>query len=189
MRIVGGSLRGRRLESPMGREVRPTSDRAREALFNLLMHGPYDGLEGPAPTGLDVLDVFAGSGAMGLEALSRGARRVTFIENDRDAVRLIRRNLAALELATHGEVLPRDALAPGLAPRPHALAFLDAPYRSGLSPPALSVLAGNGWLAENAVCIVEVGKSESLPPQPGFTQVDERRYGAAHIQILRFTAT
>lgn len=189
MRVVGGELRGRRLESPDGRDIRPTSDRAREALFNLLMHGPYDGPEGPLPRGLDVIDVFAGSGAMGIEALSRGASRATFIENDREAVRLIRHNLEGLELGTRAEVLPRDALAPGLAPRAHALAFLDAPYRSGLSEPALEALAGNGWLTEDALCIVEVSKAETLTPPEGFAIVDERRYGAAHVYVLQHRGT
>lgn len=189
MRIVGGELRGRRLESPAGRDIRPTSDRAREALFNLLMHGPYDGPEGPAPMGLDVLDVFAGSGAMGIEALSRGAARATFIEDDREAVRLIRRNLTALNLATKAEVLPRDALVPGPAIRPHALAFLDAPYKSELSAPALTALAQQGWLADNAICMVEVGKAEALTIPAGFFKRDERRYGAARVLILEHRAT
>lgn len=189
MRVVGGELRGRRLESPDGREIRPTSDRAREALFNLLMHGPYDGPDGPAPKGLNVIDAFAGSGALGVEALSRGAARATFVENDREAVRLIRRNLAALKLEARSEVLPRDALTPGLAPRPHDLAFLDAPYRSSLSEAALAALGGNGWLDDGALCVVEVGKVETLLPPDGFSILDERRYGAAHVYILRFGGT
>lgn len=186
MRIVGGSLKHRRLESPPDHSVRPTSDRAREALFNLLMHGPYDGPEGPCPSGLDVLDAFAGSGALGLEALSRGATRASFIENDRAAVRLIRANAAALGVSRQAEVWPRDALAPGPAVRAHGLCLLDPPYGSGLAGPALEALAENGWLAPGAICTAEVGKAESLEPPAGFIALDERRYGAAHVYILEF---
>lgn len=186
MRIVGGELKGRRLESPQGRDIRPTSDRAREALFNLLMHGPYDGPDGPAPKGLYVLDVFAGSGALGLEALSRGARRATFIEKDREAARLIRRNAEALGLEERIELLQRDASLPGHAARPHDLAFLDPPYGSGIGGAALSALAESGWLAPGAICLLEIGKAETLSPPADFRELDVRRYGAACVHVLRY---
>ena len=186
MRIVGGRHRGRRLATPEGRDIRPTADRAREALFNLLAHGPYAGDAGPMPTGVDVLDAFAGTGALGFEALSRGAAHVTFLEQDAAAVRLIKENAATLKETAAVTVLQRDATQPGPAPRPHGLALLDAPYRSGLTAPALTALAADGWLAGGAVVVVELGKNEELDVPGGFTPADDRRYGAARMILLRY---
>lgn len=186
MRIVGGRHRGRRLATPEGRDIRPTADRAREALFNLLAHGPYAGDAGPMPMGVDVLDAFAGTGALGFEALSRGAGHVSFLEQDAAAVRLIKQNAAALDETAHVSVLRRDAVHPGPAPRPHGLALLDAPYRGGLTAPALTALAADGWLAADAVVVVELGKNEALAPPADFTPVDDRRYGAARMVLLRY---
>lgn len=188
MRIVGGRHRGRRLVTPEGRDIRPTADRAREALFNLLAHGPYASDAGPMPTGVDVLDAFAGTGALGFEALSRGAAHVTFLEQDAAAVRLIKQNTATLAESANVSVLQRDATQPGPATRPHGLALLDAPYRSGLTAPALTALAADGWLAEDAIVVVELGKNEELDTTASFTLADDRRYGAARMVLLRYVA-
>ena len=185
MRIVGGRHRGRRLQGPEGRRLRPTSDRAREALFNLLAHGPYGADAGPMPAGVEVLDVFAGSGALGLEALSRGAVHVTFIENDPAALELIRRNAAGMAAETEITLRRLDATRPGPALRAHGLVLMDPPYGSGLAGAALAALAAEGWLAADAIVAIELAKDEAFEPPAGFEAVDERRYGAARLVLLR----
>lgn len=184
MRIVGGVHRGRRLAAPPGEAVRPTSDRAREALFNILSHGSF------AAAGLPfadrpVLDAFAGTGVFGLEALSRGASQAAFIEQGREALAALRRNVAALGESERAHIVAGDATRPPRAPFACAVAFLDPPYRSGLAAPALTALAAAGWLAPDALVVVEIAASETLPPPAGFTIVDERVYGAARLVFLR----
>ena len=183
MRIVAGRHRGRKLISPVGEAVRPTSDRARQALFDILGSPGHATEEGPLPRGVAVLDAFAGTGALGLEALSRGAAQAVFLEASPAACRLIEQNLAAL--GERGIVLRRDARRPGPPPFPCGLAFLDPPYGEGLAEPALVALAEAGWLAPGALVSVEIGRRETLDPPPGFEAVDERVYGAARIALLR----
>jgi 16S rRNA (guanine966-N2)-methyltransferase len=187
MRIVAGRHRGRRLLAPPGETVRPTSDRAREALFNILSHGRLTA-EGFPFAGAAVLDVFAGTGALGLEALSRGAAEAAFIEQDRDALAALRRNIAALSEDAHSRIVPGDATRPPRAPSAYALAFLDPPYRSGLAAAALTALDAAGWLAPEALAVVELAAREHLPPPAGFSLVDERVYGAARLLFLRRAA-
>src|SRR5499433_3621347 len=143
MRIVGGKHRGRRLLAPPGETVRPTSDRAREALFNILSHGNLaaDGIPFAQKA---VLDAFAGTGALGLEALSRGAAEAVFIEQDREALAVLRRNVASLGESAHAEIVPGDATRPPRARVACAVVFIDPPYRSGLSAPALEALVRAG---------------------------------------------
>lgn len=186
MRIVAGRWRGRKLDAGPDRAVRPTSERMREALFNILAHGAAWRGEGPPlPQGAAVLDAFAGSGALGLEALSRGAARVAFLEKEGRACALIRRNLSGLDLGgAEAQVLQRDATAPGRAPFAAGLAFLDPPYGKGLAEAALAALLAGGWLAPGAAVVVETGLDETLPLPPGFTLVDERRYGIARASFL-----
>jgi 16S rRNA (guanine966-N2)-methyltransferase len=184
LRIVGGSHRGRRLVAPPGELVRPTSDRAREALFNILSHGDF------AAAGLPfadrpVLDAFAGTGALGLEALSRGASAAAFIESERQPLAALRRNLAALGEEDRGHIVAGDATRPPRAAFACAVAFLDPPYRSGLAAPALAALAGSGWLTADALAAVEVAAREELPLPPGFALLQERVYGAARLVFLR----
>ena len=184
MRIVGGSHRGRRLVAPPGEAVRPTSDRAREALFNILSHGEF------AAAGLmfadrPVLDAFAGTGAYGLEALSRGAGTAVFVENDREALAALRRNIAALGEEERAHIVAADATRPPHAPFACAVAFLDPPYRGGVAAPALAALAAAGWLAADALAVVEVAAREPLPAPEGFAIIDERTYGAARLVFLR----
>lgn len=171
MRIIAGQWRGRPLIAPRGQDTRPTADRVREALFSMLASrlGSFEGLQ--------VADLFAGSGALGLEALSRGAAHCVFVENDRRAVDAIRSNIAAL--GASGEVLARNAEHAAL-PAPVDLAFLDPPYGSGLAPAVLAKLAvaPGGWVS------VETGRGEAVAAE-GFEVDAERKYGKAKITLLR----
>ena len=188
MRIIAGRHRGRLLTAPPGEAVRPTGERAREALFDILAHGKF-ALAGPAYAGALVLDAFAGTGAFGLEALSRGASEAVFLENGRAALAALRANIAALGEAARSRVVSGDATAPPRAQAAAALAFLDPPYGRGLAAPALTALGAAGWLAAGALCIVELAAKERIEPPGGFALVDERRYGAARLAFLRFTVT
>jgi 16S rRNA (guanine966-N2)-methyltransferase len=185
LRIIGGAHRGRRLVAPVGEAVRPTSDRAREALFNILSHGRF-AASGLPFAGRPVLDGFAGTGAVGLEALSRGASAAVFIENRRDALAALRRNVASLGEEDRAHIVAADATRPPRAAMLCAVAFLDPPYRSGLAAPALSALAEAGWLAPEALAAVEIAAREDLPVPDGFAAVDERVYGAARLVFLRY---
>lgn len=185
MRIVGGRHRGRPLATPTGGDIRPTSDRSREAIFNILGHvEAYRTEHGPLPVGANVVDVFAGTGALGLEALSRGATHVTFIDADPTAQALLRRNIAALKETENVTVLARDATAPGPTDKPCHLALLDPPYRSDLAGPALTALARNGWLAPGAVAVIELPTKGAFEPLAGFEVRDKRKYGRAKILFL-----
>ena len=184
LRIVGGVHRGRRLVAPLGDTVRPTSDRAREALFNILSHGDF------ATSGLmfaerPVLDAFAGTGAFGLEALSRGAGAAVFIEDNPEALAALRRNVAALGEEHRAQIVAGDATRPPRAAQACAVAFLDPPYRSGLAAPALEALAAAGWLTPDALVVIEVAAREDVRPAAGFTLIGERVYGAARLVFLR----
>lgn len=186
MRIVAGRHRGRRLSAPPGSVVRPTADRVRASIFNVLVHGRA----GLALDGAVVLDVFAGTGAFGLEALSRGARHATFIDNDGSALAALRKNVAALGEAERAALLRLDATAaapPPLAARaPADVVFLDAPYQSGASAPALAGLARRGWIAAGARCVVELGRGEPFAPPAGFTLIDERAWGRTRVAFLEY---
>jgi 16S rRNA (guanine966-N2)-methyltransferase len=185
VRIIAGRHRGRKLAAPPGETVRPTGERAREALFNILAHGKL-AASGPAYGGALVLDAFAGTGAFGLEALSRGADEVVFIENGRAALATLRENIAALGEEQRTRIVGGDATAPPRAPAPAALAFLDPPYGKGLAAPALAALAAAGWLRDGALCVVEMAAKERIEPPPGFASLDERRYGPARVAFLRY---
>ncbi len=186
MRIVGGAFRGRALAAPRGRAVRPTSERVREALFDILGHGL--GRRESWPKDAHVLDVFAGTGALGLEALSRGAGRVTFIEKDPAACRAIERNARALGAAGRATLLRRNALRPAAPPPdlpPADVLLMDPPYRSDLAAPTLKALRARGWLARNGVSVVEMAADESFEPPRGFALADERRYGGTVLLFLK----
>jgi 16S rRNA (guanine966-N2)-methyltransferase len=184
MRIVAGRYRGRRLVAPPGEAVRPTSDRAREALFNIVLHGDYAAAGSPL-AGKPVLDAFAGTGAVGLEALSRGAGAAAFIENDRAALAALARNIAALGAEDRAHVVSGDATRPPRALFRCALAFLDPPYGSGLAAPALTALDRAGWLLPRALAVVEIAAGEEFAAPPGFATLDARQYGAARLIFLR----
>jgi 16S rRNA (guanine966-N2)-methyltransferase len=174
MRIVGGRLRGRALKGPASDSIRPTSDRLRESLFNILAHA-YD-----APTeGARVIDLFAGTGALAIEALSRGAGFALLVDQGAEAAATIRANLEALGLAGSARLLRRDARKLGLAPEGerYGLAFLDPPYGKGLAPPALKALRDGGWLEPNALIVIEEGAEAVAPLPEGFILREARRFG------------
>ncbi len=184
MRIASGDLKGRPIRTPEGDDTRPTSDRARQAVFNILQHASWAaGLDGAR-----VIDLFAGSGAMGLEALSRGAQACLFVEKAEPALAAIRANVEAFRLGARARVLRQDATK--LPTRPPAdppfdLAFLDPPYSKGLGEAALAALLAGGWLAEDAVIVLERGAGEPALSTPAYRLLDERRYGVASVLFLR----
>lgn len=189
MRIVGGKHRGRGLDSPPDAAVRPTSDRARESLFNILEHGKLT-RGGLSPVrSARVLDAFCGTGALGLEALSRGAAFATFMDTGPAALRLAQSNARKLGETATTRFLQADATRPPRADAPCTLAFLDAPYGEGLATPALAALATAGWLADGAIIVVETATRDDLEPPAGFAKVDERRYGKAKLTFLVFGAS
>jgi len=169
--------------------VRPTADRTRQALFNILEHGQFVEGGGSPVRDAVVLDAFAGTGALGLEALSRGARRVVFMEIAGEALAILARNVAACREQERAEILRADATHPPAAREACTLAFLDPPYRSGHAAPALRALAASGWLADGAIISVELAENEAFAPPDGFTAMDERHYGAARIVLLRYGGT
>lgn len=188
MRIIGGDFRGRRLAAPAGRDVRPTSGRVRESLFNVLMHGLAD-WDGEL-AGASVVDLFCGAGALGLEALSRGAAHVTLIDHAAPVLALARKNAAlGVGAAKRTTVLKLDATQlpppPRIARAPCGVAFLDPPYGKGLAAPALGALKNRGWLAGGGLAAVEVAAEEELAAPRGFEVLETRTYGAAKVAFLR----
>lgn len=185
MRIVSGAYRGRALVAPTGLSTRPTADRVRQALFDVLSHAPF----APDLHEARVIDLFAGSGALGLEAMSRGAAYCLFVETDEAARGAIRTNLDTLNLLGAGRVHRRDAT--DLGPRPATdgapfdLAFLDPPYGKGLGEKALAGLLAGGWLATDALCVLERGADELDPVIAGFDLIDVRRWGPAAVSFLK----
>jgi 16S rRNA (guanine966-N2)-methyltransferase len=166
--------------------VRPTADRTRQALFNILEHGHFVEGGGSPVGGARVLDAFAGTGAMGLEALSRGADHVVFMESAREALEALKRNVAACREEDNSEILNVDATRPPPTQAGCTLAFLDPPYNRDLAAPCLSALAAGGWLTGGALCTVELAAGEAFTPPDGFGVLDERRYGAARVALLRY---
>jgi len=182
LRVIAGRHRGRRLLAPPGPATRPTADRVRQALFDMLWHAPWAGRS--AVEGAHVLDAFAGTGALGLEALSRGAAHATFLERDRAAIGVLRGNLATCGETERSLVLTVDATRPPAAAAGCTLVFLDPPYGMGLVASALPPLVAAGWIAPGALICAE---TEVPPPPspPGLTQLAERVHGAAALQVFR----
>ncbi len=185
MRIVSGQYRGKAIVAPPGEATRPTSDRARQAVFNILEHAAW----APELNGARVIDVFAGSGALGLEALSRGAGFCLFVETDDAARGAIRENIDAMHLFGVTRVHRRDATdlgpRPASAGTPFDIAFLDPPYAKGLGEKAVAELRAHGWLAPGAILMFERGRSEIDPVLEGFEQIDARDYGAARVLFYK----
>lgn len=185
MRITGGKLGGRRLVTPDDASVRPTSDRTRQAIFNMLRHKDFGfgfELEGAA-----VLDLFAGTGALGIEALSQGARWCLLVDDSADSRALQRENIEGLGLTGATRIWRRDATNLGpLGPSaggPFNLVFLDPPYRKNLIPPALKSLKDGGWLADKALIVIESDAKEEIDIT-GFKLLDERDYGETRVRFL-----
>lgn len=185
MRVVGGRLKGLALAAPKGADIRPTSDRLREAVFNVLAHGHGD----PVP-GARVLDLCAGTGAMGIEALSRGARSALFVDLSGEARALVRRNLEAAGVMGLARISRRDAahLGPAGAQGGFTLIFLDPPYGRGIAERALGGLVRGGWLASGALVVAEERAGIELHTPAGYEPLERRSYGDSEIHILRFGA-
>ena len=180
MRIVAGAWRGRALVAPAGATTRPTADRVRQALFDMIWHAPWGGrevLEGSA-----VLDAFAGTGALGLEALSRGAASAVFMETDRAALAALRQNIFACKADAMCRVLAADATRPPPG-APCGLVFLDPPYALGLVARAVAALGTAGWLAPGALLVAELGREDAVPPLGAL--LAERAHGAARVTLWR----
>jgi 16S rRNA (guanine966-N2)-methyltransferase len=181
VRIVGGRFKGAALKGPRSEAVRPTSDKLRESLFNILAHSHGD----PVP-GARVLDLFAGTGALGLEALSRGARFALFVDEAAEARGLIRANVEALGLTGATRIFRRDATKLGHVPiQPFALVFCDPPYGRGLGERALRAALEGGWLEPDALAVLEEAARTEVEAIPGFERLDERRYGDSKLLFLR----
>ena len=192
MRIVGGRFGGVALAGLRGgdpaAQLRPTADRVRESLFNLLAHGRYG--DPAPPQGRNILDLFAGTGALGLEALSRGAASATFVDDGRAALALLRRNIDRLGLGDAARVVARDATRLGRNPgAPFDLVFLDPPYGRGLGERAIAAALAGGWVAPGALVVWEDSASVNQAPPPGLTLLDRRRYGETMIAICRSSAS
>lgn len=187
MRIVSGEFRGKALVTPAGDRTRPTSDRARQAVFNILEHAAWS----PGVRDQRIIDLFAGSGALGFEALSRGAAFCLFVETDDAARGAIRENVDAMGLFGRTRVHRRDAtdlgVRPGADGPAFGLAFLDPPYGQGLGERALARLAEGGWLAPGAVVMFERGSDEPDFEVEGFEKLDARDYGAARVHFMRYS--
>src|SRR5205085_12480422 len=173
MRVVGGRLRGRNLASPSSREIRPTADRLRESVFNILMHAYDNPIEGAR-----VLDLFAGTGALGIEAISRGAKFALFVDNGAEARALLRNNVESLGLGGVTKVYRRDATDPGPAHpvEPFSLVFIDPPYGNGLAEKSLAALRDGGWLTPGALLVVEEAKAAAFAAPDGFEELERRSH-------------
>ena len=182
MRIVGGHLRGRTLAAPRSQAIRPTADRLRESLFNILVHAYGDPISGAR-----VLDLFAGTGALGLEALSRGATFALFVDDGAEARALLRENVAALGLGGATRIFRRDATKLGAAHplEPFSLAFLDPPYGQGLAEKALVSARAGGWLSPGALIVVEEGAEAKFAAPAGFEELERRVYDDTALTILQ----
>ena len=182
MRIVGGRLRSRPIAGPKGPGLRPTADRLRESLFNILAHAYGDPVAGAR-----VLDLFAGTGALGIEAVSRGAAFALFVDNGAEARALLRNNVEALGLGGVTKVYRRDAtnLGPAHPMEPFSLVFLDPPYRMKLAEKALASLRDGGWLTPGALLVVEEAKDAVFAAPDGFAELERRVYDDTEFTILR----
>jgi 16S rRNA (guanine966-N2)-methyltransferase len=182
MRVVGGRLRGRTLAAPKSNAIRPTADRLRESLFNILIHAYGDPISGAR-----VLDLFAGTGALGIEALSHGALFTLFVDEGAEARALLRENVAALGLGGVTRVFRRDAtkLGPAYPIEPFSLAFLDPPYGQGLAEKALAAALAGGWFVADALIVVEETSKATFAAPENFTELERRRYDDTEFIFLK----
>src|SRR5436305_11821346 len=185
MRIVGGRLRGRAIAAPKSQTIRPTADRLRESLFNILMHAYSDPI-----TGARVLDLFAGTGALGLEAVSRGAAFALFVDDGAEARALLRQNVEALGVAAVTRIFRRDAtkLGPAHPVEPFGLVFLDPPYGKGLAEKALTSAREGEWLTDDALIVVAEAMEAKFKLPDGFEEIERRKYDETEFVFLRLAA-
>jgi 16S rRNA (guanine966-N2)-methyltransferase len=188
MRIVAGKFKGRPIRTPEGRATRPTSDRARESIFNVLAHAAW----APNLEGRRIIDAFAGSGALGLEAMSRGGEFCLFVETDASARGCIRDNVEAFQLFGATRIHRRSATDLGPKPaglgKPFDLVLMDPPYGHNLVPAALEQLRKGAWITADALVVAETGSDEAALEAPGWEVLDERTYGAARVSFLRLSS-
>jgi 16S rRNA (guanine966-N2)-methyltransferase len=186
MRVVAGRFRGRAFQAPDDMTIRPTSDRVRESVFNILAHG----IEDFSLNGVRVIDLFAGTGALGIEAVSRGASYCLFVEDAPEARALIRKNVEAMGLTGETRIFRRDAtdLGPAGNMEPYGLAFLDPPYGKGLGEKALAALAEGKWLTDGAIVILEERAGAEVSFPAAFQLVDTRTYGDTEVRFLKFAS-
>jgi 16S rRNA (guanine966-N2)-methyltransferase len=182
MRIIAGKFKGRRLATPEDQAIRPTSDRAREAVFNLLMHGAYGG---QAIIDQPVVDLCCGTGALGLEALSRGAASCVFVDQDKKALQLAKDNAVHCGVAQVAQFIHADVAQLPAAREPVALVLMDAPYASPLLQPAYERLREGGWLRAGTLLVSELPKTATPPELNGATLGDARAYGKAQVCVYR----
>ena len=189
MRIVAGRHKGRRIWAPPGRDIRPTSDRVREAVFNILEHREWIAGDagGPGLRGVRVLDAFYGTGALGFEALSRGAEHAIFMDDAQDAIAACRHNADALGEVDRAEILRMSCLRPARAGRAVDLVFSDPPYFGDLAAPSLAALGTAGWIQRGTICVVQTAAAEPFETPDRCETVDDRRYGATRIRFLRWS--
>ena len=182
MRVVGGELKGRNIVAPASRDIRPTADRLRESVFNILVHAYDDPFQDAR-----VLDLFAGTGALGIEAISRGAVFALFVDNGAEARALLRNNVEALALGGVTKVYRRDAtdLGPAHPMEPFSLVFLDPPYGQGLAEKALASLRNGGWLKPNALLVVEEAKAAAFAAPDGYEELERRAYDDTEFVFLQ----
>ncbi len=179
MRIIAGIYRGRKLETPSDKDIRPTTDKMRERIFSMLQHARY-----PDLYGAKVMDVFAGTGALGLEALSRGASHVTFVEKSPKSIALLNKNIAAMKVENDVSLIKSRATNLKAAPAPCDIIFMDPPYGRSLLAPSIACLLDGNWLAGGGVIIAELKKDEDFEIPEGLTLMDDRKQGIQRVVFL-----
>jgi 16S rRNA (guanine966-N2)-methyltransferase len=185
LRIIAGKYRGRKIETKEHAKIRPTGSKTRGAIFNIITHGEFRGPEHSPLLDRRIIDLFCGTGAMGLEALSRGAGHVTFVDQSAESIALARANAAKMG-ETQARFIRNDSTTLPHADQPCSLAFLDPPYRSGLAAKSLKSLNDKGWLEKGAVAVVEMEVHEKFEAPEPYLQFDERKYGNTRIVFLRY---
>ena len=181
MRIVAGKLKGIKLAAPVGRDTtRPTADKARESLFNVLDHGKYSRIL----RGSRIVDVFSGTGALGLEAISRGAKHVAFFERDKLALAALNANITKCKMDDICQIFKSDALRPQKVNTPYDVLFFDPPYYQDLASQSTAAFAAQGWMADDSLSIIQIHPKDPFTAPSGFEIIDERKYGVARFLFM-----
>lgn len=186
LKIIAGKHRGKNIQTKKNSSIRPTGARTRGAIFNILMHGQFGDHDHSPLIDKSVIDLYCGTGALGLEALSRGAKHVTFVDESSDSLALANANITHMHENENAQTIRSDSTSLPKARRTCSLAFLDPPYNSGLAVKSLKSLAAQGWLEDGAVAVVEVSNRETLTAPDHYTIFDERKYGNTKIVMLRY---
>jgi len=186
LKIIAGKYRGKNIETKKSKDIRPTSGKARGAVFNILSHGIFSGEENSPIIDKVVADLFCGTGALGLEAISRGADSVIFVDQSKDSLEIARKNAMNLKEEDNCYFVRSDSTSLPKARQVCSLVFLDPPYNSGLATTALKSLDVQGWLAQDAVAVVELAHKEVFAAPPNYTAFDERKYGNSKVVFLRY---